>query len=157
IEVDGDHNALLNIDAHPPSIPSIKAGVFVQGSNILIYGSHLHDYGSPDAVQNPNGNGGFVITVFWGTGAGKLILSNHLTRGGHDVSLCKAGCSFNRWLNNVMDGGWGMGFESINDGPGSDHNLIEGNVIKDVGRLVSFYKPALEISSSFNTVRRNIA
>jgi hypothetical protein len=64
-----------------------------------------------------------------------VIWSNHLTRGGHDTSLCTNGCSYNRWLNNVMDGGWGIGFEAIQ---GSQFNLVEGNVIKDVGQLVAF-------------------
>ncbi|MGO9256743.1 MAG: hypothetical protein ACLQU1_10635 [Bryobacteraceae bacterium] len=157
VVVSGAFNAVLNIDVHPPVVPTFQGGVYVTGHHNLVYRSTLHDYGSPDAVQDPNGNGGFVLTVLGKNATGNVIWSNHLTRGGHDVSLCKAGCSQNRWLNNIMDGGWGMGFEAISgDGLGADHNLIEGNFIKDVGRLVTFYKPSIEISSSGNTVRRNI-
>ncbi|HMC62406.1 MAG TPA: hypothetical protein VKJ01_24635, partial [Candidatus Solibacter sp.] len=57
------------------------------------------------------------------------------------------------WLNNVMDGGWGMGWEAVYD---SRHNLVEGSFIKDVGQLVTFYKPAIEVSEANNTVRRNV-
>ena len=125
VQIDGSYNALLNLDIHPPVIPSFKGGVNVLGSHNLIYRSALRDYGSPDSLQNPNGDNGFVL-VFQGKDAtGNVSWSNHLTRGGHDVTLCKAGCRFNRFLNNVMDGGWGMGFENVfGDGLGSDHNLI---------------------------------
>jgi hypothetical protein len=99
----------------------------------------------------------FVLGVIGKNATANVIWSNHLTRGGHDVSLCKAGCSYSRWLNNVMDGGWGMGLENISgNGLGADHNLIEGNFIKDVGRLVTFYKPSIEVSGSHTTVRRNV-
>ena len=153
--VRGSYNALLNVDIHPPVIPVFKTGgLMVSGDHTLVYRSNLHDYGSPDPTQNPNGNGGFVLTVL-GSGANRnVIWSNHLTRGGHDVSLCKSGCNYNRWLNNVMDGGWGMGWEAIEN---SKHNLVEGNFIKDPGQLVTFYKPAIEISDGYNTVRRNVA
>jgi hypothetical protein len=83
-----------------------------------------------------------------------VIWSNHLTRGGHDVSLCIRGCVNNRWLNNIMDGGWGMGFEAVQQ---SQYNLVEGSFVKDVGQSVTFYKPAFELSSGYNTLRRNIS
>jgi hypothetical protein len=153
--VRGSYNALINVDFHPPVIPAFKTGgVMVSGGHNLVYRSNLHDYGSPDATQNPNGNGGFVLTVLGSGATHNVVWSNHLTRGGHDVSLCKSGCSNNRWLNNVMDGGWGMGWEAIEN---SKHNLVEGNFIKDPGHLVTFYKPAIEISDGYNTVRRNVA
>ena len=156
IEIDGAYNALLNVEGHPPVVPNSKAGVYITNQHNLIYHSHFHDYGSPDAKQNPSGNNGFTIAVYSTKGTDNVVWSNHLTRGGHDVSLCKSGCSFNRWLNNVMDGGWGMAFESIDEGAVSDHNLVEGNIMYHVGRLVSFYKPAMELSSSYNTARRNV-
>jgi hypothetical protein len=151
--VRGSYNALLNVDFHPPVVPAFKGGLMLSGDHNLLYRSNLHDYGSPDATQNPNGNGGFVLTVMGSSAIQNVIWSNHLTRGGHDVSLCKSGCNYNRWLNNAMDGGWGMGWEAIDN---SKHNLVEGNFIKDVGHLVTFYKPAIEISDSHNTVRRNV-
>jgi hypothetical protein len=53
-----------------------------------------------------------------------------------------------------MDGGWGMGFEAI---LGAQFNVVEGNFMQDVGQLVNFYKPAIELSEANNTVRRNVA
>jgi hypothetical protein len=89
----------------------------------LLYRSYLHDYGSPDPTQNPNGNGGFLLTLLNGDAVENILWSNHLTRGGHDESLCKGGCSSNRWLNNVMDGGWGQGWIAVWGGE-FDHNLV---------------------------------
>jgi uncharacterized protein (TIGR03437 family) len=154
IVLGGHHNALLNVEAHPPVIPTQKNGVNLVGDHNLVYHSYLHDAFSPDATQNPSGNNGWVLTVQGGGAVWNVIWGNHLTRGGHDVSLCKSGCSYNRWLNNIMDGGWGMAFEAIES---SQFNLIEGNFVKDVGQLVAFYKPAFELSDANNTVRRNIS
>ncbi len=154
IEISGSHNALLNVEGHPPVIPSFKFGVIVSGPRNLIYRCYLHDYGSPDPDQNPNGNGGFLLTLLGGGATENAIWSNHLTRGGHDESLCKHECKNNRWLNNVMDGGWGQGWIAV--GGGADYNLVEGNVIKSVGQLVPYFKPAIQVSGAYNTVRRNV-
>ena len=89
IEITGIHNALLNVESHPPVIPAFKFGVILSGAHNLIYRCYLHDYGSPDPVQNPNGNGGFLLTLLGGGASANTIWSNHLTRGGHDESLCK--------------------------------------------------------------------
>jgi hypothetical protein len=153
VEIRGHHNALLNVDFHPPTVPSFKWGTVVYGAYNLIYRCYMHDYGSPDPAQNENGNGGFVLVVSDGGAVRNVIWSNHLTRGGHDESLCHRGCHENRWLNNVMDGGWGQGFLA---GSGPGRNLFEGNVIKSVGQLVPYYKPAIQISAPENTVRRNV-
>ncbi len=153
IEIRGSYNALIDVEAHPPVIPSFKFGVMIGGSHNLVYRCYLHDYGSPDPSQNPDGNGGFLATLLGGGATGNILWSNHLTRGGHDESLCKAGCRSNRWLNNVMDGGWGQGWIGVF---GTDHNLVEGNVIKGVGQLVPYFKPAIQISGAGNTVRRNV-
>ena len=152
VEIRGLHNALLNVDFHAPVLPSFKWGVVVMGSFNLVYRSYIHDYGSPDPTQNADGNGGFLL-VFSEGSTGNTIWSNHLTRGGHDSSLCHRGCYQNRWLNNVMDGGWGQGFVT---GGGAGANLVEGNIIKSAGQLVPFYKPAIQLSSPANTVRRNV-
>jgi len=158
VVISGSHNALLNVEVHPPLVPTFDGGLIVFGDHNLLYRSYLHDFGSPDATQNPGGNGGFVLAVYGKGATSNLIWSNHLTRGGHDESLCKAGCSYNRWLNNVMDGGWGQGWNVIyGDNASSEHNLVEGNFIYHVGQLVSFYKPSLQLSQGNNTVRRNIA
>ena len=52
-EISGSHNALLNVEFRPPVIPSFKFGVVISGQSNLVYRSYLHDYGSPDATQNP--------------------------------------------------------------------------------------------------------
>jgi hypothetical protein len=138
-------------------VPSFCNGVGLYGDHNLIYHSSLHDYGSPDANQNPGGNGGWVLAVYGHGATNNVIWSNHLTRGGHDQSLCKGGCSYNRWLNNVMDGGWGQAWGAVfAEGVVSEHNLVEGNVMKDIGRGVSFYKPAIQMSQGNTTVRRNV-
>jgi tetratricopeptide (TPR) repeat protein len=153
-EIGGSHNALLNVEFRPPVIPSFKFGVVIHGTHNLVYRSYLHDYGSPDATQNPDGGGGFVLALL--STAENVIWSNHLTRGGHDVSLCKSDCRNNRWLNNVMDGGWGQGWIAVYGSGPSDHNLVEGNFIKGVGQLTPSYKPAIQVSGANNTVRRNV-
>ena len=156
--VGGNHNALVNVEFHPPRVPTFQSGLMVSGDHNLLHRCYLHDYGSPDATQNPGGNAGFVLSVYGSGATNNVVWSNHLTRGGHDESLCKAGCSYNRWLNNVMDGGWGQGWGVVfGDNTASEHNLVEGNVIYDVGELVSFYKPSIQVSQGNNTVRRNIA
>jgi len=156
--ITGNHDALLDVEFHPPVVPTFVGGLIVYGDHNLLYRSYIHDYGSPDATQNPGGNSGFVLAVYGRGATNNVIWSNHLTRGGHDESLCKAGCSYNRWLNNVMDGGWGQGWNVIyGDNAVSEHNLVEGNFIYDVGQLVTFYKPSIQLSQGNNTVRRNIA
>jgi hypothetical protein len=153
--INGNHNALLNVNISPAVIPSfLQSGVQINGDHNLIYRSYLHDYGSPDATQNPNGNGGFVLVLPTAASSNNVIWSNHLTRGGHDVSICLGGCSNNRWLNNVMDGGWGMAWEAVY--VGAQNNLVEGSFVKDVGQLITAYKPAFEVSQGPTTLRRNI-
>jgi hypothetical protein len=156
--ISGNHDALLNMEFHPPVVPTFNGGLMVYGDHNLLYHSYLHDFGSPDATQNPGGNSGFILAVYGRGATNNVIWSNHLTRGGHDESLCKAGCSYNRWLNNVMDGGWGQGWNVIyGENAVSEHNLVEGNFIYAVGQLVSFSKPSIQVSQGNNTVRRNVA
>lgn len=151
----GKHNALLNVNISPAVIPTfLQSGLQIKGDHNLIYRSYLHDYGSPDAVQNPAGNGGYVLVLPDAGAHNNVIWSNHLTRGGHDVSLCLSGCSYNRWLNNIMDGGWGMAWNAVY--AGAQNNLVEGNFVKDVGQLIIAYKPSLQVSQGPNTLRRNI-
>jgi hypothetical protein len=152
VTIDGSYNAILNLDAHPQTVPTLHSGLYIAGSHNLVYRSALHDFGSPDNSQNPGGVGGSIVTLEGDDANYNIIWSNHLTRGGHDESVARKGPSDNRWLNNVLDGGWGMGIQVL----GADHNLIEGNIVKSVGGLVTFLKPALEVSSAYTTVRRNI-
>jgi hypothetical protein len=140
--VGGSHNALLRTET------ANGWGVhLVHADCTLIYQCYLHDAGSTD-----NGNGGFTLAVEHSTN--HVVWSNHLTRGAHDVSLCKQTCTGGNWLTNVMDGGWGMGFEAIEQSVG---NLVEGNTIWHVQQLMgTTYKPGIEISSAQNIVRRNL-
>jgi len=155
--ISGSYNALLNVEFHPAVVPTFSHyGLIISGDHNLLYGSYLHDYGSPDAIQNPSGNGGFMLAVYGLAANNNVIWSNHFSRGGHDCSLCKAGCNHNRWLNNIMDGGWGSAWQVVG-GAASAHNLFEGNVVKDVGQLVAFYKPSVQLSYGYNTVRRNVS
>ena len=150
-EINGAHNALLNVEFHPQVAPSFHWGVIVHGVRNLLYRCYLHDYGSPNPVQNPNGAGGWVLAVLGGRD--NVVWSNHLTRGGHDESLCKSGCTGNRWLNNIMDGGWGHGWTNIAN---SGHNLVEGNVIKSVAQMLPYSKVGVQLSDSDTTIRRNV-
>jgi len=55
-----------------------------------------------------------------------------------------------------MDGGWGQAWAAVfADGVVSEHNLLEGNVMKDIERGVTAYKPAMQLSQGRTTVRRN--
>lgn len=152
LRLNGSHNALFNVGMGPSSIPTSYGGVAVQGAYDLIYSCYLHDYGSPYSGQNPSGEGGFVLVM---EGVNNVVWSNHLTRGGHDTSLCHSGCSSNRWLNNIFDGGWGMAFEVVYGG--ASNNLFEGSISRDPGALeAQIYKPGFELSYSNNVVRRSI-
>ena len=151
--IGGSYNALLNVELHPPVVPTFHFGVVIFGNHNLLYRSYLHDYGSPDGTQNPNGGDGFVLTLMEHGARFNVIWSNHLTRGGHDSSMCKSGCMDNLWVNNVMDGGWGQAW--VAGWPG-ERNLVEGNVVRAAGQLVPYFKPALQASQKNATIRRNV-
>lgn len=157
VVVTGNYNAMFNVEIRPDTIPVTSHGVVVYGGHNLLYGSYLHDFGSPDATQNPAGGAGWILALLGPSAANNVIWSNHLTRGAHDQSLCKSGCSYNRWLNNIIDGGWGQAWATVyGDANVSQHNLFEGNVVKDVGQMEQAYKPAIQLSQSYSTVRRNV-
>ena len=155
-EISGSHNALLNVEFRPPVIPSFKFGVVISGQQqpgLPLLPARLRE---PGCDAEP-GRGRRLRAGAAGLGLdGNVVWSNHLTRGGHDESLCKSGCRYNRWLNNVMDGGWGQGWIGVYGGGPADHNLVEGNFIKGVGQLAPAYKPAIQVSGAYNTVRRNV-
>src|SRR5207248_1879833 len=140
-EITGDHHALFNLEIYQLVVPTFTNGVDIRGGSVLIYRCYLHDASSPDNVQNPSLGNGWVLALQGAGAVNNVVWSNHLTRGGHDTSLCKANCQNNRWLNNVMDGGWGIGWEAVELSTG---NLVEGNVVKDPGQLTDAYKPGIE-------------
>ncbi len=153
--VTGDHDAMLNVTIGPAAdnIPSSWGGISVRagGTYLLMYRCYVHDFGSPYGAQNSSGNGGFPLQVktygvYW---------SNHMTRGGHDSSMLDVSSANNRVLNGVFDGGWGMAFETQYDD--AHFNLFEGLIGYYAGKLeTGIYKPAFELSSGHNTVRRSI-
>jgi parallel beta-helix repeat protein len=111
---------------------------------------YFHDTGEIADQEN-----GSVITHY-GTGVNYNVMQyNNYTRGGHDTGLSTYGPSYNQWKNSLHDGGWGLGWECVM-GPGDNYNLFEGNEIKDVATIGHAYKPGIELSTNYNTARRNI-
>jgi hypothetical protein len=90
VEIGGSYNALLNVDFHPPVIPTSKWGVVMYGGGNLVYRSYLHDYGRPGP--------GAKFQWEWRISArpavrlchGDVVWSNHMTRGGRRVSASGA-------------------------------------------------------------------
>jgi hypothetical protein len=156
ILVNGSHNAIFNMDAGPAVVPGAYGGIdSTSGQYNLFYHNYVHDYGSPYSGQNPNGQGGFPFALLGSATANNVVWSNHFTRGSHDTSLCGNGCNHNRWLNNIFDGGWGMALETVYDG--SSYNLFEGSIGYHAARLMpDIYKPGIEISNGYNTLRRSV-
>ena len=68
VSVTGNYNAMFNAEVDPDIVPVTSYGVMDNGGHNLLYGSYLHDFGSPEATQNPDGNGGWVLAVY-GAGA----------------------------------------------------------------------------------------
>ncbi len=152
INVNGDYSAFFNMNVGPTIIPTTYGGLAINGSHTLLYGNYIHDFGSPYVGQNSGGAGGFLITVDSGS-TDTVTWSNHLTRGAHDCSLYRYSTN-NRHLNNIVDGGWGMAYETIYGTTGS---LFEGTINPSVGALEPFiYKPSFELSYQSSTVRRGV-
>lgn len=151
--IQGNHDAMFNMTIGPTIVPTAVQGVNIKGSYNLLYGSYIHDFGSPYGPQNPSGNGGESIQV---ESVNSVVWSNHITRGAHDNLFCHQACTGLKALNNVMDGGWGMAFEVVYNNANSN-SLFEGNIGRYMGNLEEgIYKPAFELSYIGNTVRRNI-
>jgi len=160
VYVTSDHDVLTNMGIGPNmsgTIPANYNGIDISsGSYALVYQVYSHDGGIPCSAQNPNGDNGWVISE--NPGNHDVIWFNHFTRGAHDTGLTKGvdgthKAENNRWLDNVMDGGYGLGWEDVFYG---DTNLFEGNVPFYVGVLeAGIYKPGIEISGPSTTVRRN--
>lgn len=147
----GDHNGMVNCKMGPPVVPADEMGVWLTGNYNLLQGNYLHDMGSPAGAQNPNGQSGFLIEAL---GGNAIIQYNHLTRGAHDgLHVVNANSIGHRVLNNVFDGGWGMGPASNYDAIGL---LIEGNWVYANSRLeFGNYKPSIGQGTGHSTVRRN--
>lgn len=161
VYVTGNHDVLANLAVGPSMsiVPQPYDGIFLESdSYTLVYGVYAHDSNYPCSAQNPDGNSGWVLAAVGSTY--DVIWSSHFTRGGHDTGLCKGvstisgPCQYNRWLNNAMDGGYGLGWEDVAN---ASNNLFEGNVLFSTGALESgIYKPGVEISGASTSMRRNV-
>jgi len=154
------HDVLANLSIGPllTALPNTYGiASFTGSSYMLVYQVYMHDSQYPCSAQNPSGNAGSLFGENPDTN--DVIMFNHLTRGAHDTGVCKGGsssalCENNAWLDNVMDGGYGLCWEDVFYG---ESNLVEGNVCFGAGRLESgIYKPGFEISGPSTTMRRNI-
>jgi hypothetical protein len=120
----------------------------------FIHGVYSHDYGDINDAES-----GSTLALLNGSNY-NIIQYSHFARGGHDTGLNKNGSSYNQWMNNLHDGGWGLGWEAVSSrGQAScQYVLFEGNIVKDVQQLTqySYTKPGIELSGSYCTVRRNL-
>jgi hypothetical protein len=120
----------------------------------FIHGLYSHDYGDIN-----NAESGSTLALLNGSNY-NIIQYSHFARGGHDTGLNKNGSNYNQWMNNLHDGGWGLGWEAVSSGgqASCQYVLFEGNIVKDVQQLTkySYTKPGIELSGSYCTVRRNL-
>jgi hypothetical protein len=155
VDLDGNHNAILGGEFAASSVPLLQNGLYVGGSGAynLIYGNYLHDGGLDPGDNDAEGDNGEIFALTYGAN-NNVIWSNHLTRGGHDDST-DIGGGYNKWLNNIMDGGWGACIDSdyYNGYPG--YNLIEGNFCYHTAYMATYYKSSIDIGAGHNTIRRN--
>jgi hypothetical protein len=60
---------------------------------------------------------------------------------------------YNQITGNVFDNGWGGGLYLTFD---SCYNLVEGNIFAHCGQTTGYLKPPIQLSGSYNTIRRNV-
>lgn len=153
--ITGTRNAIVDCDFGSVPNAGYATLVKVTGTYNLIHNNYLHDSGS-----GANGNqSGTVCTLFGNSANRNVVQYNRLSRGAHDTGLVKNGASYNKWLNNLHDGGWGLGWECVSDSIAAcQYNLFEGNEVAGVQQAGNgtVYKPGIEISGNYNTVRRNV-
>jgi len=152
VVVTGTRNAVVDCD-----LSAQNAGygevVNVGSSYNLFHYNAIHDGNINDQ------EGGFTMTVY-GAGADyNVVQYNHIYRGGHDTGLAANGADYNQWKNNQQDGGYGLGWECVANGgsPAPTYNLYEGNIAMHTGdNQPGVYKPTIEVSGTYTTVRRNL-
>ncbi len=88
-----------------------------------------------------------------------LIQNNRVSRCNHgamEIEIMRPSghaSRYNRIIGNVIEQYYGGGiYLPIN----AHHNLVEGNVIAHCGETTTFGKPAIQLSGSNNTVRKNV-
>lgn len=126
-------------------------GCTVNGTYNLFHNVNFHNWGSAAQQDSPSG-----IAFNTSNSNYNCVQYSTFSRIGHDHIICINGAKYNKILNNVFDCYWGMAWEAVLSG--SDYNLFEGNWVRYAGTQysISAYKPGIELSSSYNTVRRNI-
>jgi parallel beta-helix repeat protein len=144
VYITGSRNAIVNMDIDVNQQAS-DCGPYITGIYNLVHYCYFHD--------SPKQDDTYVLVIY--NGGYNVVQYSHGSRGGHDTTLVIGAAKYNQIKNNLYDGGYGMGIEIITTVAG--YNLVEGNVIKNAGKNQTYYfKPGIEISSSYNTVRRNI-
>ncbi|MBI5044013.1 MAG: right-handed parallel beta-helix repeat-containing protein [Nitrospirae bacterium] len=153
VYISGSYNALTNCEFDGSG--NISWGPLVAGTYNLVHGVYSHDFGSANIDA-----GSAMQTVGSTTGANyNIIQYSLLRRGSHDTALTKNNASYNQWMNNIMDGGWGIGWAVVSDSYAAcTNNLFEGNIIRDAAKnkTITNYKPGIQISGDYNTIRRNV-
>jgi hypothetical protein len=151
VELSGSRNVLANVDIDGNgSTADVWGWVNVTGTYNLIHNSYLHDCCGNTNQDQQNA----TILDFEDDNADyNTVQYSRLSAGSHDT--CYVRGDFNRILNNLSDGGLGMGAEFQLS---ANYNLYEGNEVKDVATnfATGVYKPGFEISAANNTARRNV-
>lgn len=159
----GNHDFFVNsvLAPDPVTLPTYYEGLLLEGpeSNGLIQGNSIHDFGMPCNAQNPDGGDGFPLALLGSKN--DVIQYNHITRGAHDDTLCKGidsthRCTNERSFNNIMDGGYAMGFNTVFYG---ENTIFEGNIVFFPGVLeatTGIYKPDYQASGVNTTIRRTL-
>jgi hypothetical protein len=127
--------------------PQWGPGIAYSSTYNLIHNVYFHDV---DIYTTESGSTlGIASTSHYNT-----IQFSHFTRGSHDTGVINLGCTYNRWLNNLHDGGWGIGLEDF-----GDYNFVEGSIMKDMSIAYGSGgddNPGIELASTYSTYRRNI-
>ncbi|HPL62320.1 MAG TPA: right-handed parallel beta-helix repeat-containing protein [Syntrophales bacterium] len=143
----GSRNIWANCEVNASAIPQSVYTPYVYGSYNLLHQNYMHDVGRLD---QSGGSG----TGFTGSNAAYNYLQycRH-EKNGHDQLLMYTNSHHNAVLNNLFDGGYGMAWETHHQ---SNRCLFEGNIAKNAAKnQPGVYKPNIEISSDYHTIRRN--
>lgn len=153
VTVTGNRNAFVNCKFQGQLTANAWGLVWIYptGTYNLIHNCYLYDNGSTQ------GQGACV------TNRGPNVNHNtvqycYMSRGGHESAGNYGGSQYNRQLNNYATDCGEMTVATSDGGaPNSRYNLCEGNIIVNTGKNTQTdYKPGIQLSGSYCTVRRNI-
>jgi len=148
IQVKGNRCVIANTTLNGPGMQPTGGGYgpYIYGSYNLFHQNYWHGYGTLD------GQNGSIFTNS-GNNSYNIVQYSHFAAGGHDSFIAELGPNRHAVLNNLLDGGGGQAFHTA--GAGSGYNLFEGNICRDQAKFITQYKPAIQVSSPFNVIRRN--